>query len=193
MKTLIIASLVFVSGFYAYRHWQPSQGLLEERIARTNALILFKIIEHSQFEHWSENGKLASSLDKLGNDYAIKAMASASNNAQPYQEFLLREVTGGGANGSTLYGLLLFPAGSISGKGYALLIDTSQLQVSETGRPAGQMGMLYAFKPTDAGAANTWPSDAVLAQWEKIERLTPQQALEKARELARSADTPNQR
>jgi hypothetical protein len=195
MKALIFAAVILASGSYAYRNWQPTPGLVEDQLARANALSILRTVETFQYFYWTDKDDLAISLDEMnrygggGND-AIKALAAASKSAQPYKGFLMKEVTRSGSYGDTLYGLLLLPAGQSSGKGYAILIDMSKIQIDDriegAGRSSGQAGSLYVLPSPAAGAISGWPSDTALAQWEKIERLTPQQGLARAQGMAGS-------
>ena len=197
MKAIIVAAAIAISGAYAYHHWAPASGILDEQLDRANALAILKAVESHQHGYWLDKDMLAGSLaelDRHGSGYepTIKALAAASKDVQPYKGFRISEVSSGNSAAATRYGLLLLPA-SNAGKGYAMLMDMSKVRVEDTGRPVGESTDLYVFDAPSADAGSGWPAAATLAKWEKIERLTPQQGLAKAQGMAGALEKRNER
>lgn len=202
MKAVIIAVAIAFLGYYGYRHWLPDHGVVNQQVARANALSLIRMVETLQYVYWSDRDKLATSLEELdaylnNGDPNLKALLAARKLGQGYKGFMFSDLVRieltGQNNNVVEYCLVATPEGQAPGKGYALFIDMNKLQFDENGRSIGSAGALYTFATPLAVDLKLWPSAATLAQWELIERLSPQQGLAEAKALAGAAGKPGLR
>jgi hypothetical protein len=159
-------------------------------VNETHVLSVFKMVETVQGVRMTDRDGLARTLAALKSEgYAtaqLDAIVAAQAQGVAFQGYLFRDLMGD--TSGLRYGLVAVPEKSGSGASFLLLIDLRNIQVNEeTGTSNGMGAELY--KSTTASLrGDEWPTPTELANWSKISRRSPKEALEAAKELKAKHD-----
>ena len=171
----------------------PGGGTGALSMAReVNIRAALKAVSAAQFLRWSEREEYAGSLSQLQRDgygsAQLNQVVAAHQAGQSWHGYIFRDLVrdeaGGPIDRRLRYGLSAVPEKSGSGTSFLLLIDASKLRIDEGRGALTDAGIEYYKSASPQTPQEVFPGPATLAKWEKIQQLSPQEGLEKARGAA---------
>jgi hypothetical protein len=165
----------------------------------SQVLSVFKMAETFQAVRLTDRENFARTLaDLKAEGYSsgrqFEAVIEAQQQGVAWKGYRYRDIVQGerGAlDNGVRYGLAAIPE-KPGGMSYLLLIDLAKLQISENGSVSRGIGGEIYKSGSAPDPGDRWPSAAELTRWDTLRRLSPQEALEAAKDLKQKYDEGRQ-